>query len=391
MHDTCVLYFRMSCHGCASKFTLFTKENSCPSCSFSYCSKCLKYKAVVPKLEGKECKICKSCYDAIIKKRSIPGSTREEYCPPESFLKRLESLENPSRPPITVYRQDSRIEKLKAGLNEMDREIVDRLQKLKEERKKQPVPTEEEVVRRLAMLKGEDPEHMAAVSANKKNYVPPDTRSSQEKADSLIQQYVEEKELEQQQPDPANEITQRLAKLRGLDTSSLPTAGAAAAGERKISNIETGNTIGDSEEYFDSETLDDVNALISQLGKELKQEIHEPKSMVKSMKLKLHNKKADQHEEDEPVDEEEVERTVGKVLEEVALEEKLDDDELEVSENEEKEEELPWCIICNETATIRCIDCDNDLYCNTCFKQGHDEWELKNHRSVPYKPKENPD
>ena len=82
--------------------------------------------------------------------------------------RRLESLDNPSRPPITVYRQDSRIQKLKEGLKERDREIADRLEKLKEERKKQPVPTEEEMARRLALLKNEDPDRMAALAANKK-------------------------------------------------------------------------------------------------------------------------------------------------------------------------------------------------------------------------------
>ena len=60
------------------------------------------------------------------------------------------------------------MQKLKTGLAETDREILDRLEKLKEERKQPPAPTEEEVVRRLALLKGEDPERMAALSANKK-------------------------------------------------------------------------------------------------------------------------------------------------------------------------------------------------------------------------------
>lgn len=43
------------------------------------------------------------------------------------------------------------------GLNEVDREIVERLEKLREERKQHHIPTEEEVAKRLAVLRGEDP------------------------------------------------------------------------------------------------------------------------------------------------------------------------------------------------------------------------------------------
>jgi hypothetical protein len=57
---------------------------------------------------------------------------------------------------------------LKVGLNEVDCEIVERLEKLREERKQQPVPTEEEVAKRLAVLKGEDPTRMASLVGNSK-------------------------------------------------------------------------------------------------------------------------------------------------------------------------------------------------------------------------------
>lgn len=42
-----------------------------------------------------------------------------------------------------------------------------------------------------------------------------------------------------------------------------------------------------------------------------------------------------------------------------------------------------WCCICNEDATIACRGCDDDLYCASCWHEGHDEMdqdELKEHR-----------
>ncbi|XP_076463774.1 abscission/NoCut checkpoint regulator-like [Babylonia areolata] len=51
----------------------------------------------------------------------------------------------------------------------------------------------------------------------------------------------------------------------------------------------------------------------------------------------------------------------------------------------EDPDELPYCIICTEDAVVRCIDCDMDLYCNRCFREGHKELGLSDHRSVSYK------
>lgn len=50
-----------------------------------------------------------------------------------------------------------------------------------------------------------------------------------------------------------------------------------------------------------------------------------------------------------------------------------------------QKEELPWCIICNEDAKIRCLGCDRDLYCNGCFEEGHKDEDMKCHSFEPYK------
>lgn len=51
----------------------------------------------------------------------------------------------------------------------------------------------------------------------------------------------------------------------------------------------------------------------------------------------------------------------------------------------ETTEELPWCNICNEDAKIRCIDCDGDLFCVSCFKEIHaNDEEYREHRTKIY-------
>lgn len=45
-----------------------------------------------------------------------------------------------------------------------------------------------------------------------------------------------------------------------------------------------------------------------------------------------------------------------------------------------------WCCICNEDATVRCLGCDGDLYCDGCWKEGHGTGpgQERGHRAVQY-------
>ncbi|KAF9112429.1 hypothetical protein BGX27_003394 [Mortierella sp. AM989] len=65
-------------------------------------------------------------------------------------------------------------------------------------------------------------------------------------------------------------------------------------------------------------------------------------------------------------------------------------DELRSGGRGDDDDENPdnWCCICNEDATWTCPGCDNDNYCEACFRESHigpdADWEMKKHRPRPF-------
>ncbi|KNG46522.1 zinc fyve domain-containing protein [Stemphylium lycopersici] len=60
-------------------------------------------------------------------------------------------------------------------------------------------------------------------------------------------------------------------------------------------------------------------------------------------------------------------------------------------QNKIDEEVDTWCIICQDDATLKCLGCDSDLYCQTCWTEGHRGesagLEEKSHKAVLYSKK----
>lgn len=50
-----------------------------------------------------------------------------------------------------------------------------------------------------------------------------------------------------------------------------------------------------------------------------------------------------------------------------------------------------WCIICQDDATLRCLGCDDDLYCQNCWMEGHKGesagYEERRHKAVLFAKK----
>ncbi|KXL41363.1 hypothetical protein M433DRAFT_139042 [Acidomyces richmondensis BFW] len=45
-----------------------------------------------------------------------------------------------------------------------------------------------------------------------------------------------------------------------------------------------------------------------------------------------------------------------------------------------------WCCICNEDGEVRCLGCDNDIYCQNCWNEGHGDGpgQEKGHRALQF-------
>lgn len=181
------------------------------------------------------------------------------------------------------------------------------------------------LAKRLANLKGVEYKDYAATSS--KILFFPDTRSEQEKIDDMLKQFVEERTIDDDvKPEPSQsgtieDIERRLAVLRGQDLETTKQQ------IEQIEETEEEEAMRTMKQYLDEAKLDDV--------------VLDP-------------------------DEQELISTIPQ-----APGEKKDLDE------------LPFCEICNEDASLRCLECEN-LFCASCYREFHEEEDYKTHKTKPY-------
>ncbi|CAG9565531.1 unnamed protein product [Danaus chrysippus] len=126
----------MSCNSCSKSFSLLRQEKGCPGCGFSYCSKCLNNKIFLEKLNS-EAKVCIKC------KNKKNGNESNKIVPPDAYYKRISALD----------------EATSSGepKNNIEQEIHERLQKLKDNRDVPKASSNTEIIERLQKLKGDIP------------------------------------------------------------------------------------------------------------------------------------------------------------------------------------------------------------------------------------------
>ncbi|XP_058116544.1 abscission/NoCut checkpoint regulator [Anopheles ziemanni] len=339
----------MACTICTKSFGFFNKEHGCPVCKFSFCSGCLKYKLV---RDGKKLNVCLRCS----KLSSIavqPKRTNETKTPP--------SLVNDSSSAVTLLDEPIVSEVPRAITAEQplqpqdDDEIRRRLDALKVKVPDETDPDaggsssreagdNTDLEKRLAALKGV--EYRDYKNAAQK-FLAQDNRTEEEQVQDLIGRYADEtkldKELESKRMEQDDEIMRRLNALREFRTGGIADGATTSSGPSRPALPDS-----DSDDGLTDE----------ELAKKLAQRYAE------EGKLEAKLPPADSDEE---------------VLSPVKTSPRPG--------NEGDEEELPWCTICNEDAVLRCLGCDNDLYCNSCFKEFHYDEDPREHKTLAFKQK----
>ncbi|XP_044746209.1 abscission/NoCut checkpoint regulator isoform X2 [Coccinella septempunctata] len=325
---------------------------------------------------------------------------------------------------------------MKIGLTPADQKLVDRLEKLKDEKNKSPPPSETELRRRLAQLKGEN-----FIESSAKNLLPSvDNRTHQEKVDGLLDQYTSERDIEFQH-NPQEEIEARLATLR--EQGVRPNEGTYMSNlhdsddsEEEIGKItkkimdevaleqathpqlsnKNSNTSDKSDKsleqwcalcnkdpkfrcfnhiMYDTGTSRHVDESFLQHFL-IERDIHllHKSEDIEQRLAELRDQDVEKSSCDGPLlsslpdssNSDSVDFMVRKVMDEVALEEKTkassSGTEGEPDESLDDTEVLPWCVLCNEDAHFRCLDC-GDLYCSKCNKEVHKQWD-RDHKVVAF-------
>ncbi|GCB70258.1 abscission/NoCut checkpoint regulator isoform X3 [Scyliorhinus torazame] len=403
------------CYGCASKFTLLRKEFGCKNCGHAYCSSCLSYSTLVPRCGNTQQKVCRQCHGTLTRPGKQDSAAR--WSPPENYKKRVAALEAKQQEQTAAHKVTSQAPSITSkyrGLSKEDRAIAERLEKLKGETKPKsipsqgeielrlaalkkdplrPIPSTVEMEDRLAQLKGQTPPSQAP----KPNYQVPDNRTQTEQVNDLFKQMSEEAAIDQK---------------CGFDIED----GAMNDLNKGIDPRNFNSDIDDNTKRLEEEKSN----LLHQATAELKQDNLHKEQVLKISKrlatLKGEDPNAaamdDWKDTDLDSDEENEELLTKRILKQVNEEIALDEasgynipveapkpaqptptrkklcspPNKPFAEPSDSDEELPWCCICNSDAVLRCRDCDGDLYCQRCFREGHDKFERKEHRTSKYRP-----
>ncbi|NWI94217.1 ANCHR regulator, partial [Pitta sordida] len=407
------------CYGCATKFSVFKKEASpaavcgCKNCGRSFCSACRSFSAVVPRCGNTQQKVCKQCHGKLTGEESQSSSAK--WSPPENYKKRVaafEAKQNQLKEQKAAAKPPSEAGSRYQGLSKEDRAIAERLERLREERKPKSIPTQAEIEARLAALKEDGRGPVPSTQAMEDRLAVLQGRDSPSQAPRPVHQPPDTRSLVQQTDDLLNQLSEEVA----IDEKYRPRVQPQAGSSQSLNDL---NREGEDCVWLanlDTKQLEEEkNRLLAEAAAELREENTRQEKILQVAKRLAALKGEDPEKvtletyklpdsDEEVAEEEAIRRVLKQLTEEAGLDEASGfnippDQTAQPGPSQQKlqtptatalaqadsdEDELPWCCICNEDATLRCHGCDGDLYCQRCFREGHDEFDLKDHHTSRY-------
>ncbi|XP_076983598.1 abscission/NoCut checkpoint regulator isoform X2 [Tamandua tetradactyla] len=388
------------CYGCATKFTLFKKECGCKNCGRAFCSGCLSFSAAVPRAGNTQQKVCKQCHK-VLTRGSSPVNT-SKWSPPQNYKKRVAALEAKQKPGAPWSQE----------LTQQDQVIAERLARLRQENKPKSVASQAEIEARLAALRDEPQDSIPSTQEMEARLAALQGRGPPSHTPQLAYQPPDIRTQAQQTQDLLTQLAAEVA----IDESSKQGSPAASI-QNDLNQGGPRNWSANSKGQATWSLEEEKSRLLAEAAVELREEnTREERILALAKRLAVLRgldpdtvTLQDYHLPDSDDDEDEeaaIQRVLQQLTEEAALDEASGfnipaepaprsraqpcraepEAQAMTPKLEAKEEELPWCCICNEDATLRCAGCDGDLYCARCFQEGHDAFELKEHQTFAYRP-----
>ena len=412
------------CYGCATPLKRSKKPEDCIKCHRMFCSGCLQVvNEVLASGQGKKHKpkICFQCSRADQESRK----KQQEAETLQNLEKRYkERASEHSAKPVRRTNEDKELER--------------RLKELKGSPRASPVPTVKALEQRLEKLKTDlsssnSPDKENALpqgpSVDKNDLLFPTRKTEAEETQDLMKQVTDEAKVEEAGKAVDQELSKRLYNLK-------------SNGQNPPVNIQPppANMPSSTEEQSSEANPDaEVNNLINYAIEESKLEEQRRKendAFIANCEARLHKltddasditaKYSEEVRSKLPLDgnvkykspsaahyslnelsEQDIDEEVQKLVEQFAAEVELDKKNEQFLDNigydatsipaaasnvykpPQANDELPWCCICNDDATLRCYDCDDDLYCERCFRDGHQQFCLFDHKYVAFRPTQN--
>ncbi|XP_060031116.1 abscission/NoCut checkpoint regulator isoform X2 [Erinaceus europaeus] len=320
------------------------------------------------------------------------------------------SVSHPGRRMASLEAQQKPRTLRSQGLNQQDQLIAERLARLRQEDKPKPVASEAEIAARLAALRSGTQTAVPSTQEMEARLAVLQGRTLPPQALQPAQHSVDTRTQAQQTQDLLAQLTTEVA----LDESREQKGSVASAQNDLNQGHPGGHTVCPWGQTTRSPE-EEKSKLLAQAAVELREEnTRQERILVLAKRLAVLRGEdpdrvtlQDYHFPDSD-DEEDEETAIQRILQQLTEEAALDEmsgfnipvepalqPQTRTCREEPKaphprpkaeDDELPWCCICNEDATLRCTGCNRDLYCARCFREGHDVFDLEEHQTSAYHP-----